>query len=107
MISTITRLRLSRTFPRFLFILFLICSGCGRSGDNQVVDFNKTIPVARPGEQPPAEHSLRVAVGAMISPKETFVYYRQILDYMGRRNSALNCWPPPRSKEATTTIPIL
>jgi hypothetical protein len=84
----------------------------------------------------------------MISPKETFVYYRQILDYigtnlgknvqlvqrktygeinelfgtkvkliwllsvpvltlMGRRNSALNCWPPPRSKEATTTIPIL
>ena len=83
MISTITRLRLSRTFPRFLFILFLICSGCGRSGDNQVVDFNKTIPVARPGEQPPAEHSLRVAVGAMISPKETFVYYRQILDYIG------------------------
>ena len=81
--STIAYLRLSHTLPRFLFILFLFCSGCGRSGDTQVVDFNKTIPVARPGEQPPAEHSLRVAVGAMISPKETFVYYRQILDYIG------------------------
>lgn len=83
MVSTISGLRLSRTVPRFLFILVLICSGCSRGGDTPVVDFNKTIPVARPGEQPPAEHSLRVAVGAMISPKETFVYYRQILDYIG------------------------
>lgn len=83
MISTFSCLRLSRTFPWFLFILFLFCSGCSRGGDTTVVDFSKTIPVARPGEQPPAQHSLRVAVGAMISPKETFVYYRQILDYIG------------------------
>lgn len=82
MISTITRSRLSHTLPRFLFLFFLICSGCGRGGDTKVVDFNKTIPVARPGEQLPAEQPLRVAVGAMISPKETFVYYRQILDYI-------------------------
>ncbi|NTW36843.1 MAG: phosphate/phosphite/phosphonate ABC transporter substrate-binding protein, partial [Syntrophobacteraceae bacterium] len=27
--------------------------------------------------------SLKVAVGAMISPKETFVHYRQLLDYLG------------------------
>jgi phosphonate transport system substrate-binding protein len=83
MISTLRCLRLSRTFPRLLFILFFICSGCSRGGDTKVVDFNKTIPVVRPGEQPPAERALRVAVGAMISPKETLVYYRQILDYIG------------------------
>jgi hypothetical protein len=69
MISTISCLRLSRTSPRFLFILFLICSGCNRGGDTTVVDSNKTIPVGRPEKHPPAEHSLRVAVGSMISPK--------------------------------------
>jgi phosphonate transport system substrate-binding protein len=38
--------------------------------------------VARPGERPSADRYLRVAVGAMISPKETTVYYHQILDYL-------------------------
>ncbi|TFG40301.1 MAG: phosphate/phosphite/phosphonate ABC transporter substrate-binding protein, partial [Syntrophobacterales bacterium] len=28
---------------------------------------------------------LRVAVAAMISPKETFIYYRELLDYIGRK----------------------
>jgi phosphonate transport system substrate-binding protein len=28
---------------------------------------------------------LKVAVGAMVSPKETFVHYRQLLDYLGNR----------------------
>ena len=82
MISTITCLKLSHTLPRFLFILSLICSGCSRDGDTKVVDFSHTVQVARPGERPSADRYLRVAVGAMISPKETTVYYRQILDYI-------------------------
>jgi phosphonate transport system substrate-binding protein len=63
--------------------LLLFAYGCGGSGDGQVVDFTKTIPVARPGDQPVEDSSLRVAVAAMISPKETFDYYRQVLDYIG------------------------
>jgi phosphonate transport system substrate-binding protein len=55
---------------------------CGPEGNGKVVDFEKTISVARPGEQQPGRSSLKVAVGAMISPKETFVYYRQLLDYL-------------------------
>jgi phosphonate transport system substrate-binding protein len=75
--------RLSHFSLRFLIVFLLLTYGCGRSGDSQVVDFNKTIPVARPGEQPIEQDSLRVAVAAMISPKETFGYYRQVLDYIG------------------------
>ncbi|NOQ43344.1 MAG: phosphate/phosphite/phosphonate ABC transporter substrate-binding protein [Dehalococcoidia bacterium] len=75
--------RLSHFSLRFLIVLLLLTYGCSRSGDSQVVDFSNTIPVARPGDQPREQDSLRVAVAAMISPKETFVYYRQILDYIG------------------------
>jgi phosphonate transport system substrate-binding protein len=82
MIATLRCLRLSRIFPWFLFILFLFSFGCSRSADNEVIDFSKTIPVPRPGAKSKQQGALRVAVGAMISPKETFVYYRQILDYI-------------------------
>lgn len=70
----------------FLFALALILlPGCGRDNDARIVDFEKTIPVARPGERSSGRPSLKVAVGAMVSPKETFVYYRQLLDYLSGR----------------------
>lgn len=50
-----------------------------------VVDFDKTLPVARPGEQNPPRPPLRAAVAAMISPKETFDLYRQLMEYLSRR----------------------
>jgi phosphonate transport system substrate-binding protein len=83
MISMSFSFRLSHISYSFLVVLLLITYGCGRSGDSQVVDFSKTIPVARPGGQHIGQDSLRVAVAAMISPKETFGYYRQVLDYIG------------------------
>ena len=70
--------------PCILIILFLLgfVQSSGGSDSPMTVDFGKTIPVARPGEASSDRPSLRVAVGAMISPKETFVYYRQLLDYL-------------------------
>jgi phosphonate transport system substrate-binding protein len=59
--------------------------GCSGSGDPQVVDFSDTVQVARPGERSGDDRYLKVAVGAMISPKETSVYYHQILDYISKR----------------------
>lgn len=53
-----------------------------------MVDFEKTIAAPRPGEASPVQPGrpvLRVAVGAMVSPRETFVHYRQLLDYLGER----------------------
>jgi phosphonate transport system substrate-binding protein len=55
---------------------------CSAGGDTEVVDFSKTVHVARPHEQLTDDDYLRVAVGAMISPKETSVHYRRILDYI-------------------------
>jgi phosphonate transport system substrate-binding protein len=74
---------------RSLFQSFLVASilvfapGCDSNRDTTIVDFSKTLPPAQPGGNAPDNNSLRVAVAAMISPKETFVYYRQVLDYIG------------------------
>jgi phosphonate transport system substrate-binding protein len=59
--------------------------GCSGDSDQVVVDFSKTVPVARPGERASPTPPLRVAVAAMISPKETFDLYRQLLAYLGRK----------------------
>ena len=63
----------------------VVISGCGRDSDAVVVDFNKTIAVERPKSPIPELATLNVAVAAMISPKETFGYYRQLLDYIGEK----------------------
>jgi phosphonate transport system substrate-binding protein len=62
--------------------MFGFVQNAGGSDSPIIVDFDKTIAVARPGEDSSDRPTLRVAVGAMISPKETFVYYRQLLDYL-------------------------
>ena len=75
-----------------LFILGLVISAvlsflyaCGGETDVLVVDFSKTVAVDRPISSVPESAQLKVAVAAIISPKETFVYYRQLLDYIGQR----------------------
>ena len=57
---------------------------CGGETDARVVDFSKTVVIEQPGKPLSDKLSLKVAVAAMISPKDTFVYYRQLLDYIGR-----------------------
>jgi phosphonate transport system substrate-binding protein len=58
--------------------------GCGGDADYKPIDFSKTVPIAYPDTGTLQEKVLRVAVAAMISPKETFSYYRELLDYIGR-----------------------
>jgi phosphonate transport system substrate-binding protein len=74
-----------------LFILFLALSAslcflyaCGGDTDARVVNFSKTVVIEQPGKLSSENPAFRVAVAAMISPKDTFVYYRQLLDYIGR-----------------------
>lgn len=78
-----TFLGIRLVIPLLAFGLVLLLQGCGSDAESVVVDFNKTVAVKRPGESVPADGFLRVSVGAMISPKATFVYYRQLLDYIG------------------------
>jgi len=65
--------------------ILVFAYGCGDDSDTRVVDFSKTVAVEQSGDRSAVNLSLRVAVAAMISPKETFVYHRQVLDYIGRR----------------------
>jgi phosphonate transport system substrate-binding protein len=67
-----------------LFAIVAYTAGCGRGSDGVVVDFSKTVVVEQPGKLKSKNPYLKVAIAAMISPKDTFVYYRQLLDYIGR-----------------------
>lgn len=68
-----------------LFILMQF-SGCGPSGQQPVeIDFSpraSSAPIATPGD---TLRVLSVAIAPVISPKESFVYYKELFDYMGDR----------------------
>ena len=69
----------------FLIAMVAYIFGCDENSSAVVVDFSKTIPMDRPVSPDLGLARLRVAVAAIISPKETFVYYRQLLDYIGAK----------------------
>ncbi|MFA5110344.1 MAG: phosphate/phosphite/phosphonate ABC transporter substrate-binding protein [Desulfobaccales bacterium] len=66
-------------------LLAMGAGGCSGDPEQARVDFSKTLPVARP--TPPSGEAgiLRGAVAAMISPRETFIHYRQLLAYVARK----------------------
>ena len=68
-----------------IFFIGIYVSGCSKDSDAVVVDFSKTVTVERPKSPAPESTQLKVAVAAIISPKETFIYYRQLLDYIGKK----------------------
>jgi phosphonate transport system substrate-binding protein len=69
----------------FIFVMLIAVYGCGGDSDAVTVDFSKTVAVERPISPDPELARLRVAVAAIISPKESFVFYRQLLDYLGTK----------------------
>ena len=68
-------------------VSLIILQGCGSDGDIAVVDFTRTVSMEKPGRRPSDSPEFKVAVAAMISPKETSIYYRQILDYIGQKSN--------------------
>jgi phosphonate transport system substrate-binding protein len=66
------------------FLLFFF--GCSSSSEPEKVSLKGSgeAPAAAPA---PAENSLRVAVAAMISPKETFIFYKDLMNYIGEKVS--------------------
>jgi phosphonate transport system substrate-binding protein len=80
------KMRNKRRISFFLLTGFLfLCIGCERDVAYQKVDFSITLPVSRESDARSHERELRVAVAAMISPKETFIYYKELLDYIADR----------------------
>jgi len=68
-----------------LFLLLAFLYGCSKDGGAVTVDFEKTISINRPETNVSKNTSLNVAVAAMISPKETFSFYRKLLDFIGEK----------------------
>ncbi|MBW1956155.1 MAG: phosphate/phosphite/phosphonate ABC transporter substrate-binding protein [Deltaproteobacteria bacterium] len=66
-------------------ILFLF-PGCDRDAAYQRIDFSKTLAVEKKSPSRSGGRELRVAVAAMISPKETFIHYKQLIDYIADRS---------------------
>jgi phosphonate transport system substrate-binding protein len=66
--------------------LVLGIGGCGSDPDQVTVDFSKTVPTARPTHHASEAGTLRGAVAAMISPRETFIHYRQLLAYLAKKS---------------------
>lgn len=65
-----------------LALALLITAGCAvKSPASDRIDLNQTVTLPAELERSDTE-PLRVAVSAMISPKETLVYYRDLLDYI-------------------------
>ena len=60
-------------------ILFLACRS---DTDISLVDFSKTIALKQQEDQQSETASFRVAVGAMISPRETVANYHHLLEYL-------------------------
>jgi phosphonate transport system substrate-binding protein len=59
--------------------------GCNDNAGYTTVDFSKTIQVEQPGPAHDKDRTLRVAVSAMVSPKETFSNYQMLLNYFGKK----------------------
>ena len=69
----------------WLSVLFACLSLSACSGDSSYkpVDFSQTVKIEQPAPVATESSHLRVAVAAMISPKETLVYYQELLDFIG------------------------
>jgi phosphonate transport system substrate-binding protein len=66
-----------------VFVITLFASGCSRDAEYTPVDFSNTIKTEKTTFSDDKAHTLKVAVSAMVSPKETFSTYRNLLAYIG------------------------
>lgn len=82
--------RLSR-FSRYLACCSAIALACiplvSCSGDTEykLVNFSEKMSVSQPRSDKNGRPILRVAVAAMISPKETAIYYQELIDYLAAK----------------------
>ena len=81
--KTVSSKYLTAIMRLILGIFLLLAYGCSSESGYKHIDFSRTIDVSQPDPKPIQSPTLRVAVAAMISPKETFVFYKDILDYIG------------------------
>ncbi|MFH2060983.1 MAG: phosphate/phosphite/phosphonate ABC transporter substrate-binding protein [Pseudomonadota bacterium] len=68
-----------------LLLILLLFWGCEKSGDYQSINLTEKM---EPQELSISENNtrqLRVAIAAMVSPKETLIFYEELLNYIGKK----------------------
>ena len=69
----------------FFFISTLFFSACSTDSEYKQVDFSKTLSAPSLTDKGTDHSSIRVAIAAMISPKETISKYKSLMDYIGKK----------------------
>ncbi|MCF6246025.1 MAG: phosphate/phosphite/phosphonate ABC transporter substrate-binding protein [Desulfobacula sp.] len=72
-------------FFSLIFISVAFIWGCEKNSEYQFVNFSEKAETRIQGSSMPETKTLHVAVAAMISPKETIVYYEELLRYIGKQ----------------------
>jgi phosphonate transport system substrate-binding protein len=75
----------STTIFSLISILFFFFSACSTDSDYKQVDFSNTFPSPSLATKETDQPDLRVAIAAMISPKETISKYKSLMDYIGKK----------------------
>ena len=78
-------IKLTLIYAIIFAIIGFVIMGCKDQQNYKPVDFGKTISVARPEQNNSDRSTFRVAVAAMISPKETLDHYQKLLSYIGEK----------------------
>lgn len=65
-------------------LLIIGLCGCEQKPAIKVINLERT-EAPREEEVSPEEKHIRIAIGGMITPKEGFGYYKQLLDYIGEK----------------------
>ncbi len=74
----------NRVFLLLAFLLILLGFGCEKNSEYQFVNLSEKLEPEKQNSYMSDSKRLRVAVAAMVSPKETLVYYEELLNYIGR-----------------------
>jgi len=67
-----------------VFAAGMLLVSCSDRGPSKKISLEKTEVLQKRAEQP-REAALRFAVGGMITPKEGFIYYKELFDYLGKK----------------------
>jgi phosphonate transport system substrate-binding protein len=67
--------------------VFICLAACSPDTGYKQVDLTEKIDSSKPAVPSSGRRTLRIAVAAMISPKETFIYYRELIDYLAAKSA--------------------
>ncbi|MGO8822168.1 MAG: phosphate/phosphite/phosphonate ABC transporter substrate-binding protein [Desulfomonilaceae bacterium] len=86
MLFSITSTKPIAIFRVSLIIIAALCSiGCSDHEQSKVVNFSNTITLEKPDPKQRGDKQLQVAIGAMVSPRESISTYQELLDYLGEK----------------------